>query len=384
MFYEDVPHMNSRERVERAISHRESDRVPVDFGGCVVTSIDQDAHMRLAEHLGFSCGKRKIIDYTMGTVEPAEEIMRFFHSDVRRVGMNVSVPDFKGDTYYNGFGVLHRKASGHLYYDVIENPLRDYDLDELVHMQMPDPDNPALYHGLANKAKELYNNSEYAIFADFGVPGFFETCQKLRGYEQFACDLLLEPELVKALFDRLLELQKRFFKNYLSHVGRYAVAVGYADDLGMQDRPQISPEIYRNIIKPYHKEIFRYIHDISDVKIMLHSCGAIIPLMDDLLDAGVDIFNPVQTAAAGMDPAILKARFGKNVVFWGGIDEQMLLPYGTPEEIRDGVRSVLQALGEGGGYVAAVSHNIQSDTPPENIEVCFEALQSEQERKQPR
>jgi uroporphyrinogen decarboxylase len=366
--------MTSRERIARAINHREVDRLPVDFGGTVVTCIDKDAHAALCGHLGIPCGDVPVIDYTMGTVEPDERIMKLFGSDVRRISMNVEPPKIVNNRYTDGFGMELQKAGKHNYFDVIRNPLRDADAESIAGMQMPDPGNPRLYEGIEDKARTLYENTDYAIFADYGVPGFYETAQKLRGYENFACDLLSDPDLVHTLYDRLLDLQKRFFRNYLGKVGKYAQVIGYADDLGMQDRPQISPELYRTMIKPYHKEIFRFIHEQADIKIMLHCCGAVFPLIEDLIDAGVDILNPVQPNARGMDLKILKETFGKKIVFWGGIDEQQLLPAGTPEEIRAKVHEIQGIMGKEGGYVAAVSHNIQSDTPPENIAAVFRAL----------
>ena len=366
--------MISRERVERALQHRETDRIPIDFGGCVVTCIDADAHAVLCGHTGLPAETRPIIDYSMGTVEPSEALMRRFHSDVRRVSMNMIPPAIQDDCYTDGFGIRLKRAAGHLYFDVVENPLRDADIDDLDSMRMPDPDDPRLYAGIADKARDLYENSPFAVFADYGVPGFFETSQKLRGYENLACDYLLNPDFIRALYDRLLALQKRFFKNYLAQVGKYARIIGYADDLGMQDRPQISPELYRSVLKPYHREIFKYIHEQADVKIMLHSCGAISSLIDDLIDVGVDIINPLQTCAAGMDPRTIKQSFGDRVTFWGGIDEQKLLPFGTPEEIRENVKSLLDIMSPGGGYVAAISHNIQADTPSQNVAAAFDAL----------
>lgn len=366
--------MTSRERLDRAISHRETDRIPVDFGGTVVTSIDKEAHAKLCGYLGVPCADVPIIDYTMGTVEPYEELMVLFGSDVRRVSMNVIPPDIVDNHYTDGFGIKLKKADGHGYFDVVDNPLKDSSIEGLSAMLMPNPDDPRLFYGIDDKARNIYEHTSYAIFADYGVPGFFETSQKLRGYENFSCDLLLEPAFVHALFDRLLVLQKRFFRNYLDKAGKYVQIIGYADDLGMQDRLQISPELYRAVIKPYHKEIFRFIHERAEVKIMLHSCGAIFPLIEDLIDAGVDILNPVQTNAQGMDLRLLKETFGERIVFWGGIDEQKLLPAGTQEEIRSKVKEIQRIMGNEGGYVAAVSHNIQSDAPPENIAAVFRTL----------
>jgi uroporphyrinogen decarboxylase len=142
----------------------------------------------------------------------------------------------------------------------------------------------------------------------------------------------------------------------------------------MQDRPQMSPETYREVIKPWHKKIFRFIHEQAGVKILLHCCGSIYPLIDDLIDAGVDILNPVQTRAKDMDPEKLKETFGNRIVFWGGIDEQYLLPKGTKNEIREEVKKMINIMGKDGGYILAPGHNIQADTPStkhnSNVSVC--------------
>ena len=362
--------MKSRERVLRALNFEEADKVPLDFGATIVTCLDLNAHKKLKKYLNINDDYDPVIDYTMGTVEPCEELIRRFGSDVRRVGLNVIPPQIIDNMYEGGFGIKYKKAVPHEYFDVCYSPLAAVeDLDKL---KMPDPDMPELYYGVHDRAQALYENSEYALFADFGVPGFYETSQKVRGYENLSCDLLLNREFLFDLYDRLLELQKRFFNNYLNEVGKYAVAIGYADDLGMQDRPQMSPETYRAVIKSYHKKIFSFIHEKSDVKIMLHSCGAIEPLMDDLIEAGVEIFNPLQTRAAGMSPEALMQKYRGKAAFWGGFDEQHVLPYGTKEEIEAETKRMMNVMGRT-GYVFGPGHNIQEDTSPENIIAMYEA-----------
>jgi uroporphyrinogen decarboxylase len=372
--------VTSRERVARAFRHEETDKVPVDFGGTVVTCMDYHAHRALKRFLGIHDDNDPIIDYSMGTVEPCEQIMRLFESDFRRIGMNSGVPRIIDGVYENGFGIKLRRADPHLYFDTVDSPLKDAGIEDLERMKMPVPDDPELYFGMKDKARDLFENSPYALVADFGVPGFYETSQKVRGYENIACDLLINEEFVTALYDRLLDLQKRFFRNLLAEVGMYVQVIGYADDLGMQDRPQMSPEIYRRVIKPYHKEIFAFIHEQADVKILLHSCGAIFPLIDDLIDAGVDLLNPVQTRARDMEPEALKKAFGERVVFWGGIDEQHLLPRGTREEIFASVEKTTTIMARDGGYVLAPGHNIQEDTPVENVMSMFEAARKYRSR----
>ncbi len=364
--------MISRERVTRAFSHQETDRPPIDFGATVVTCLDIEAYRQLKRHVGIQRDDDHIIDHTMGTVAPCEELQERFGSDFRRVSMNYTAPQIVNDRFVNGFGIEFRRASPHEYFDVIRHPLADAEIEDLDAMQLPDPDDPRLYHGIGQRAAELYANTPYALVADFGVPGFYETSQKLRGYENLACDLLLNVDFLETLYSKLLELQKRYFDNYLRAVGKYISVICYADDLGMQDRLQMAPDTYRAVIKPWHKKIFSYIHERTDAKILLHSCGAVSSVIPDLVEAGVDILNPVQLRAAEMEPQKLKESFGRDIIFWGGIDEQHLLPYGTPQEVREESRRVARILSRDGGYVFAPSHNFQSDTPSENILAMYD------------
>jgi len=365
--------MTSRERIKKALNFKKPDKVPIDFGGTIVTCLDIEAHENLLKHFDLKGEAGPVIDYTMGTVEPVEELKSIFGADTMRVGLNVIEPKIKSNVFEDGFGIGFKKAEPHEYFDVIFNPLKDAGITDLKTMKLPDPDKEELYKGLKEKARDLYLNTEYALAADFGVPGFYETSQKLRGYEDLACDLLLDTDFVRALYDKLLELQKRWFKNYLECVGEFVEVIGYADDLGMQDRPQISPDVYRAIIKPYHKETFSFIHKQADVKILMHSCGAIEPLIEDLIDAGVDVLNPLQTKAKGMELDVLIRKYGGRVAFWGGLDEQEILPFGTKEEIEDEVKRLMKTMGKNGGYVFGPGHNIQADTNPESVIAMYEA-----------
>lgn len=365
--------MGSRENVKNTLQFIKPDKIPVDFGGTVVTCLDKKAHENLLEYCRITSITGPIIDYTMGTVEPDVAFKKMFDVDVQRIGMNVIKPQIANRCFTNGFGMVFRKAEPHDYYDVVHFPLENASSSDIKNMQLPDPDDDRLYEGITQKAKELFESTDYALFADFGVPGFYETSQKLRGYSNLACDLITDQDFVCSLYDKLLILQKRWFKNYLECIGKYVVAIGYADDLGMQDRLQMSPETYREIIKPYHKEIFGYIHQLADVKIMLHSCGAIEPLIEDLIDAGVDVLNPLQTKAKGMELEHLIERYGGRIAFWGGFDEQQILPFGSKEEIEKEVLRLMEIMGRNGGYVFGPGHNIQSDTKPENIVTMFEA-----------
>ena len=164
--------MKSRERVIRAFSHKEPDKVPVDFGGTVVTCLDYHAHKKIKKHYNIEDNHDPIIDYSMGTVEPCEKLKLKFESDFRRVSLNSGIPKIVDNCYVNGFGIKLKKALPHEYFDVTSNPLKDAGVADLDSMLLPDPDDSGLYRGIKDKARDLYENSPYALVADFGVPGF--------------------------------------------------------------------------------------------------------------------------------------------------------------------------------------------------------------------
>jgi len=189
--------------------------------------------------------------------------------------------------------------------------------------------------------------------------------------EQLCRFLGIEQALKVKLLDTLLEFQLQFFDEFLSRVGGYIQVIMLGDDLGTQRAPLISPELYREIIKPRHKRLFEFIKSRSEAKIFLHSCGAIRPLIPDLIDAGVEILHPLQPLAWGMEHFELKKEYGNKLCFWGGIDIQSALR-GSLQEVVFEVERRINALGQGGGYVLAPAHNIQPDVPPENIVEMFD------------
>jgi len=228
---------------------------------------------------------------------------------------------------------------------------------------------------LAEEAHRLYEETDYALVADFLGGGIFEQALWMRGFERFMMDMVSDEPFATALLDTLLELYIEFYAVYLEAVGPYVQIVAVGDDLGMQTGPLISPRLYRRLIKPRHRELYDFIHSRTEAKIMHHTCGSVFPFVQDLIDVGVDILNPIQTSARGMDPVALKREFGERLVFHGGIDVQQILPFATPERVREEVRHIVTTLGQGGGYIFAPSHNIQADVPPENIVAMYEAIQ---------
>jgi uroporphyrinogen decarboxylase len=227
---------------------------------------------------------------------------------------------------------------------------------------------------LETRAKALYENTDFAIMANFGG-SILETGQSLRGWGQFMMDLASGGAFTEDLIEGIVETQLLNLSLYLEAVGDYVQIIQFGDDLGTQDRPQMSRRMYQKYLMPGHQKLYQHVHKNSNCSVFLHSCGSIYPLILDLIQAGVDILNPVQTSAANMDPRRLKAEFGDQITFWGGgCDTQQVLPNATPEEIAQHVTERIKIFAPGGGFVFNQVHNVQADIPPENITAMFDAV----------
>jgi len=363
-----------------ALRHDQPDRVPVDLGSTAVSGIHRRANEALKGLLGIEADE-PVHDVVQGLVVPDERILQRFGVDFRRVALRppsnaAAVSPSEGeDTYVDEWGMRRRRTE--LYWEIVEYPLADAKVDDLPYYPWPDPHDPCRVEGLAEEARRLYEETDYALVADLLGGGIFEQALWLRGFERFMMDMVSDEAFAAALLDILLELYIEFYDVYLEAVGPYVQIVALGDDLGMQTGPLISPDLYRRLIKPRHKELYDFIHSRTEAKILHHSCGSILPLVQDLIDVGVDILNPIQTSAEGMDPAVLKRKFGGQLVFHGGIDVQRILPFATPARVKDEVRRIIDVMGQGGGYILAPSHNIQADVPPENILAMYEVIWEE-------
>jgi uroporphyrinogen decarboxylase len=200
----------------------------------------------------------------------------------------------------------------------------------------------------------------------------------MRGFENFFCDMVTNQPFAEALLEIIMEIKMCYWARALELVGPNVMMVSEADDLASQNRCLVSRELYRKLLKPRHTHLFSFIKQRArvPVKVFYHSCGAVAPLIPDLIEAGIDILNPVQVSAAGMDTAELKKQFGKELTFYGGgVDTQEVLPRGTQQQVRDEVRRRIDDLAPGGGFIFNTVHNIQADVPPGNIVAMWEALQ---------
>jgi uroporphyrinogen decarboxylase len=239
-------------------------------------------------------------------------------------------------------------------------------IEDLEKYPWPDPNDEERFKGLREQAVSLRKSTDYALITMFPRP-FVSLSQFLRGYTDWFMDLITNREFIETLMERILEIDLTLGKKLLEEVGEYVDLVFVHDDLATQDSLMMSPKLYREIIKPRHKKIFNLIRNMTRAKIIYHCDGAIYPLIGDFIEIGVDVLNPVQVSAKGVDTDTLKKEFGDKLSFWGGIDTSYVLPNGTTGEVRDEVKKRIDHLGKGGGYVVASVHNILDNVPPENI-----------------
>ena len=227
---------------------------------------------------------------------------------------------------------------------------------------------------LREKTLHLRQNTDKALLVVCGC-NLFEWGTFLRRMDNFLMDLMCDPSNVEKLLDELMKRHLATLEKVCESVGDIVDIIRFGDDLGMTQGPFMEPEIYRQLFKPRHKMLCDYVKEHSEMHTFIHSCGSISLLMPDLIDAGIEIFNPVQTNAYLMEPEFLKKEFGKDCTFWGGgIENVGVLNNGTPQQVRDQVFERLEIFSEGGGFVFNTVHNILPDVPPENIVAMYDAI----------
>ncbi len=369
--------MRSRERVLRALRHEEPDRVPVDLGG-LSTTIETVPYNELKNYLGI---KSETINFVRDHVEPPEELLERFKIDTRYVRLkppkNFKVKIDPDNSYLDEWGTRWKKLPTSLYWDPVEFPLKEATLEGLEKYSWPDPDDPGRTEGLRERAKMMHDRTSYAIVADMPTLGIFEMAWVcLTGPERFMTDMILNKPFANALLEKVCKLHMRLYENYLDAVGDYIDVIVVSDDLGGMQGLLISPDLYREMVKPFQKKLWQFIKSKTDAALFLHSCGSIFKLIPDLIDVGVDIISPVQVSAKDMDTQRLKREFGDKLTFWGGIDTHWVLPFGSPEDVEGEVKRRISDLAPGGGFVLTAVHNIQAGVPPENICRMYEAART--------
>lgn len=375
--------LTHRDRVRKALDHEETDRLPVDLGGGPATMIHPDAYVRLLRFLGLPA--EELVEGPRGegqVVVPGEEVLRRFDIDSR--GFSLGEPEgaprrrLDDNSYVDEWGVTWRKSGPTAPYINARGPLQhliDPSATGLELVKWPEPADPGRIRGLRAKIARARRETDYAIILNL-PNSTFALAQRVRGFAELLEDLLLNPSFAAALQERITDVICGFAESALKATGDLIDGVSFADDMGIQTQSFMSQELYVSMVKPHHSRFVRTLRRHTKARIIMHSDGAIHDLLPEIIDCGVEVINPVQVNADGMDPERLKREFGRDLSFWGGVDTQVVLPRGSPADVAAEVRRRMNDLGRGGGYVMASVHNIQAEVPPENIVAMFDTALS--------
>jgi uroporphyrinogen decarboxylase len=361
--------LSPRERFALTLAHRDVDRPPMDLASTDMTEID-GGPQRLAAALGIRPGA------TEG--ETDEAVLQALGTDIRGVG-GVLAPEsalarrVSETEVVDCWGIASR-WNGH-HYEMVGRPLAGATLADLEKYPWPDPEriDRGQIAKITERARFLFERTPYVVCGRHPYFGVLELGCWMCGFDDFLYRLAGEPEFVRRFFEIILGYQKRVDEIYYGAVGRYLHFTTSGDDFGTQKAPFMSPAMFSEAVAPFLAERIRHIRTFTDASFFHHSCGAIRPLVPALIEAGVEILNPIQPGAAEMEPERLKAEFGGRLAFYGGVDTQELLPRATPEGVRAEVRRLIGILGRSGGYVLAPAHTFQEDVPVENIIALYQA-----------
>ena len=370
--------MNRRERFQAMVNHQNPPGVLVDYGKHI-GSFHKNAYAQLRGRLAEVAlpSEPKILDRMAQNIVLDEALCQRLGLDFRWVVPHwVRVRDVEIDGepgYLDMWHTPHKWTDVGQYFAVAGQPLGAENLTvaEIEAFDWPDPADPRMFAGLREQARHWYETTDYVVGADGIKVGVLQTASQLRGYDKLFTDFALNPDLAHALLDKLSGLFNTMYRTYLEAVGPYVQVVVITDDQGTQQSLMVSPKMFRTFIKPRLKSLIATIKATADVKVLMHCDGAIGPIIDDLIEIGVDILNPIQTVVKGLqDPRALKEKYGDRLTFHGGIDVQQFLPNASPEAVRREVAKRVEELG--GGYIVAPCHNINVDIPPENVLALFE------------
>ena len=377
--------MTSRERVQAVLNHEIPDRVPIILGVSNATGIKMKPYQGVKELAGINAPDDYIYDWPeLGSAKVDEQSMLRLHSDVR--GVLDRFPKAVQERNNNrephspclddwGMGQIEIEPGVWFpgYHPLAEattiKELEDYN-------GWPDMDDPYRVAHVHTEAQRLADEDRFAIMATPWLMFPLERAFGLQGMDKFLLNLAMYPDFAEAMLKKNLQLCKQHMGHFLEAIGDNIDIIKIGDDLGSQDRLMISPRMYRQMLKPLHAELIQYIKDRTKAKVFFHTDGDVFDLIEDFIEIGVDVLNPIQTSAGKMsDLAGLKERYGSRLVFCGAVDTQHILPDGTPEEVRQEVRRVINILGEGGGYMVASVHTIMNEVPPENILAMVDAVE---------
>jgi uroporphyrinogen decarboxylase len=377
--------LTSRERVLTAIHHEQPDRVPLVIGVSNATGIRMEPYKGIKDIIGVEAPDQYIYDWPeLGTARIDEDTMRRLHSDVRgvldlepeKVRKRNRERDPHSD-YIDSWGSGQTEITPGDWFPSV-HPLPDArTTDDLeTYSGWPDMSDPSRIAHVRADAGRLAKENQYAILATPWLLFPFERAYAMQGMETFLLNMAMDPDFARALMEKIAGYCKQLMGRFLQQLGDNVDIIKIGDDLGTQKSLMISPKMYREILKPIHADFISFIKARTKARVLFHSDGDVAPLIDDFVEIGVDILNPIQTSAGTMsDLPSLKRRFGRNIVFCGGIDTHRILPFGSVAEVREEVRRVIQILGPGGGCMIGAVHTIMDDVPPENVLAMVDAVE---------
>lgn len=409
--------MNSRERVIASLNHQQPDRIPVDLSAHRSSGISAIAYAKLRKYLKLEEKPIRVYDMVQQLAIVDDDVLDYFDVDVIELGRGFCLQDNewkdwvlpdgtacqipyyinvekKGDHWYlfaDDGTELGVQKKGSLYFEQTHFPLIDSDIrtddfsnleEALEHVIWAAAASPGGHISMDEKglsvlsenARKLRESTDRAIVGLCGG-SMFELPQFLYRMDNLLMYLGLYPEHIKRLLDKLFSMHMTNLEKWMLAVGQYVDVVCFGDDLGGQNGLLISANMYREFYKPYHKKLWTRVKELADVKVMLHCCGSISEVLDDLIDAGLDAVNPVQISCKNMDAGELKNRFGDRLVFWGGgCDTRSVLPDGTEEEIIEHTKRQIETLNTSGGFVFQQVHNIMANVEPSNICAMYDTI----------
>jgi len=375
--------MTSRERVLAVINHQEPDRVPIIMGVSNATGIKMKPYQGLKTLIGIDAPDEYIYDWLeLGTALIDEQTMQRLHSDVRAVLDRFPLKVYERNRiraphapFIDDWGSGQKEIEPGIWFPGV-HPLADATtVEEIENYPWPNMDDLSRVAHVKEVTRKLAEENQYAIMGTPWLLFPFERAFAMQGMDKFLLNIAMYPYFAKALLEKHLELCKRLMGHFLEEAGDNLDIIKIGDDLGTQDKLMISPKMYRQMLKPIHADFIAFINERTNAKVFFHTDGDVFDLIDDFIEIGVDILNPIQASAGKMaDLEGLKKRYGKKLVFCGAIDTQHILPYGTPEEVRAEVKRVINILGPGGGYMVSSVHTVMHEVPPENILAMVDAV----------
>jgi len=377
--------MTSRERVLTAINHEEADRVPLVMGVSNATGIKMKPYQGVKNIAGIDAPDNYLYDWPeLGTAEIDEETMLRLHSDVR------GVLDLEPEAVrrrnrerephsdcIDSWGSGQTETAPGDWYPGIHPLTEDRTSEDLeLYQGWPDMSDPSRVAHVKETARRLAEENEFAVLATPWLLFPFERAHAMQGMETFLMNMVTDRDFARALLEKIADYCKQLMGPFLEQLGNNVDIIKIGDDLGTQESLMISPRMYRQILKPVHADFISFIKERTNARVMFHSDGDVAPLIDDFIEMGVDILNPIQTSAGTMsDLQGLKKRYGNNIVFCGGVDSHRILPHGSVAEVREEVRRVIEALGPGGGCMIGAVHTVMNDVPPENVLAMVDAVE---------